>query len=133
MSKHKERASEIRKEDTTSKNCAQTILRTFADETGLDEKLAAGLAAHFGGGMRHGGICGAVSAALMVLGASGVESPSAATELMRRFKERNNGLIACRDLLAANAAAGGNKHEHCNARINDAIEILDDILERSRA
>ncbi len=128
-----ERAREIRTNDTASKNCSQTVLRVYAEELGFDEKLAAGLAAQFGGGMRTGNVCGAVTGALMVLGAAGVENPDAAKELIRRFKEKNGGMLNCKDLLAANAAAGGDKHEHCSGKVYEAVGILDELLEKYKA
>ena len=48
-------------------NCAQAVLLTFQDVTGLDPTLAAKLSAPFGGGMgRQREVCGAVSGMLMV-------------------------------------------------------------------
>jgi len=50
-------------------NCAQSVLYAFCEEMGLQPDLALKLSLGFGGGMAHTGqICGAVSAAYMVLG-----------------------------------------------------------------
>lgn len=56
MSKHTERAKELRSEVPVSSNCAQTVMRVYAKEIGLDEDLAAAIGSNFGGGMR----CGAI-------------------------------------------------------------------------
>lgn len=49
-------------------NCAQSVLGAFAQELGLDSELAHKLSSCFGGGMRMGATCGALSGALMVIG-----------------------------------------------------------------
>lgn len=51
-------------------NCAQATFCAFADEIGMDMDFAARLSSSFGGGMgRMREVCGAVSGALMALGA----------------------------------------------------------------
>ena len=52
MSKHTERAKELRSEVPVSSNCAQTVMRVYAKEIGLDEDLAATIGCNFGGGIR---------------------------------------------------------------------------------
>ena len=52
-------------------NCAQAVLRCFAEQYGLDADTALRLATGFGVGMGRGGACGAVSGAVMVLGLAG--------------------------------------------------------------
>ncbi len=49
-------------------NCAQSVLASCSDYTGLDEEGALGVSCGFGGGMRCGEICGAVSGGVMALG-----------------------------------------------------------------
>lgn len=44
MSKHTERAKELRSEVPVSSNCAQTVMRVYAKEIGLDEDLQQQLA-----------------------------------------------------------------------------------------
>ena len=60
MNKHVEKAMEIRNETPMVNNCAQTILRAYADELGITGDMAAKLSANFGGGMKCGSICGAL-------------------------------------------------------------------------
>ena len=54
MNKHVEKAMEIRNETPMVNNCAQTILRAYADELGITGDMAAKLSANFGGGMKCG-------------------------------------------------------------------------------
>lgn len=71
MNKHVEEAMKLRNATPMCNNCAQTILRVYAEEMGMSEDLAAAVGSNFGSGMRCGGTCGAITAALMVLGAKG--------------------------------------------------------------
>ena len=48
-------------------HCSQAVLASFAEECGITEEEALKLGSCFGGGMRKGHVCGAVSGALMVL------------------------------------------------------------------
>ena len=51
-------------------SCSQAVFLAFSDVTGIDRKLAAKIAAPFGGGIgRMREVCGAVSGMFMVLGA----------------------------------------------------------------
>ena len=49
-------------------HCSQAVLAAFADECGITEEQALKLGSCFGGGMRKGEVCGAVTGALMALG-----------------------------------------------------------------
>ena len=64
-------------------NCSQSVLCALGDETGLEETLAIRLATCFGGGMRCGNVCGAVTGGLMALGCvcSKGQDPAAEKEL----------------------------------------------------
>ena len=128
-------------------NCSQAVLTAFADDFGLDEKLALKLGTSFGGGARNGEICGAVSGALMVLGlkyghfdAADSEQKaraySIAVEYTKRFKEAN-GSIVCRDLLGydltkpdemACIKEKGLFGDVCPKAIKSAVEILEGVL-----
>ena len=90
-------------------NCAQAVIGTYASECGLDVVTALKIAGGFGGGMRHGEVCGDVTGALMVTGMNYgfyIEGDFAqknicnqkTIELIRAFKEEH-GSILCRDLL----------------------------------
>lgn len=63
----KEKAIEIHE---SGFNCAQSVLCACGDYTGIDEKTALAISAGFGGGMRCGEICGALSGAVLAMGAA---------------------------------------------------------------
>ena len=131
MEKHIEKAMELRNEVPMCNNCAQTIMRVYADELGIDENTAAALGSNFGGGMKCGSTCGAITAGLMVLGAKGIESPKVLNEFRKRIADNHGGMTDCADLLRANAAKGGEKKPHCDGMIKEAIEIMDELVEKS--
>lgn len=91
-------------------NCAQAVFCAFCDELSIDENLAQVISSSFGGGMgRMREVCGAVSGALMVLGAkygyNDKSDPYKKAEHYRRVQEfakyfkEENGSIICRELL----------------------------------
>ncbi len=131
MEKHIEKAMELRNEVPMCNNCAQTILRVYAKELGLDEDVAAALASNFGGGMKCGSTCGAITAGLMVLGAKGVESPVILNEFRKRIADNHEGMTECADLLRANAVKGGEKKPHCDGMIREAIVLIDELTDRA--
>ena len=71
MNRHIEKAKELRSPQKCY-NCAETIMMAYADDLGLTESQAECLGCNFGGGMKCGGTCGAITGGLMVLGALGV-------------------------------------------------------------
>ena len=91
-------------------NCAQSVLMSFSDVTGISPELSARIASSFGGGMgRMREVCGTVSGMLMAAGIiCGYSEPNDKTakaehyrlvqELAGRFKTEN-GSIVCRELL----------------------------------
>ena len=133
-------------------NCAQAMLCAYSDVTGFDEALSARLASSFGGGMgRLRQVCGAMSAALMVLGLiHGYDDPADPQakadhyRLVREYADRFetvSGSIICRTLLE-NAgidenAPGGEPaartaeyyaRRPCPGIIWRAARLLDDML-----
>ena len=116
MNKHIEKAMELRNETPMVSNCSQTIIRCYAEDMGISEEMAAGLGCNFGGGMKCGGICGAITGGLMV------------NEFRRKIAENHDGMVNCVDLLRANAAKGGNKKEHCDKMIQEAITLIDEMV-----
>ena len=61
MNQHVDKAMELRNEMPMVNNCAQTIMRVYADELGMNEEQAAAIGCNFGGGMKCGGTCGAIT------------------------------------------------------------------------
>lgn len=119
-------------------NCSQAVFTAFADEFGLEEELAKRLACGLGGGVgRMREVCGAVSAAAMIigmrLGPDKMKAYPAVQDFCAKFKERS-GSIICRDLLeGTNATTGGApevrtpeyyKKRPCAELVRLAVELL---------
>ena len=83
-------------------NCSQAVLATFSEKYGLPKIQAFSIACGFGGGVRAGEICGAVSGAVIVIGlkygADKIACYEKTVEFNNAFKQKN-GYIVCRDLL----------------------------------
>ena len=90
-------------------NCAQAVLGVFCEESGLDVETAFKLTSGFGGGIRCGEVCGAVSGAIMAIGLKCgyyVENDTAQKmycnkktyEFIEKFINANDSIL-CRDLL----------------------------------
>ena len=73
MNKHIEKAKELRNATPMVHNCAQTIMEVYADDLGINKELANHLGCNFGGGMKCGSVCGAITSGLMILGAKGID------------------------------------------------------------
>ena len=114
MNQHVDKAMELRNEMPMVNNCAQTIMRVYADELGMNEEQAAAIGCNFGGGMKCGGTCGAITSGLMVLGAMGIDSPKVVGEYRKRMAGMHDGLTDCAALLQENARKGGEKKVHCD-------------------
>ena len=107
-------------------NCAQAVLIPFREVCGVDRETARNLGAHFGSGMRCGGMCGAVTGALMVLGLAG-KGADEATALMRRFREKNQ-VLDCANLLRLAKERGEERKCHCDRMVYEAVELLEELL-----
>ncbi|MBQ9393637.1 MAG: C_GCAxxG_C_C family protein [Oscillospiraceae bacterium] len=129
----------------TTLNCAQSLLGAFADKLQMPQEQCFALGSGFGGGMRYGGVCGAVSSAVMVLGMcyphtpengmAGKQRATALTkEFQRRFAGRFGGKLDCRELLREKDLQGTEQcrllgaEAHCDVLIVSAAEILCDML-----
>ncbi|MDL2300693.1 C-GCAxxG-C-C family protein [Clostridiaceae bacterium OttesenSCG-928-D20] len=126
-------------------NCAQAVLTAYCEDFGLDRETALKLSCGFGGGIsRLGQICGAASAAIMLLGlkhgqsqpedkAAKEKTYAEAQEFARRFKEKNGSLL-CNELLGVDLITGDRTHAAervktvCPKAVKDAIEIVGEML-----
>lgn len=118
-------------------NCSQAVGCAFCDITGMEESRMYQLMSAFGlgmGGMN--GTCGAVSAGIAVIGMlmnngdtddakQKVKIHKAAKEYTRRFAEKNQSLV-CREIKGTDT---GVVIRSCDGCIEDAVEILEDMLE----
>ena len=123
-------------------NCAQAVFAALADVREDGRAAALRTAACFGGGMRCGEVCGAVTGALMAIGlAHGHDRPDDAERkadvaartraFVAEFRERN-GTLLCRELLgedpsapeaAARLREQGRFRSTCPGAIADAVDI----------
>lgn len=96
-------------------NCAQAVFAAFAEEMGMDELEAVRLASAFGGGMgRMREVCGAMSAALLVLGKLDGYTDTTDHSVKKRYYARIQALMGrfrdemgsyvCRELLGVKGA-----------------------------
>jgi len=128
-------------------NCSQAVLGSYCEQFGLECDKAFKVATGFGGGMRMGGTCGAVSGAFMVLGLKYGNSTAKdkkakantykkVEEYTKRFKTRNNS-VTCRDLLGCDLSTPEGMKEAkdkglfssiCPKIVQDAVEIIEEML-----
>lgn len=121
-----EQVRALRADESVHYNCCQSVLLPFAQKMGLSPEQAYALGAHFGSGMRHGSACGALSGALMVLGALGYDGQEAAA-LIRQFKE-DHGATDCATLLKSSHDRGEVKKNHCDGLVFEMVTALDRII-----
>ncbi len=123
-------------------NCAQAVLAACGDLTGLSEKEALGIASCFGGGMRCGSVCGALTGALMALGLlyphNEAADKEAKADISRRtvamidaFRARW-GNINCHDLLEMPVSEAKNCGR-CAARCPGYIDTGCHLVEQAAA
>ena len=127
---HLDRARALRDNTEVHYNCCQAVLIPFARELGLTEERAYALGAHFGSGMRHGGTCGALSGALMVLGLLGYDD-KAALELIGQFQQGHQA-TDCASLLQTAQDRGIPRKENCDGLVFKMIRGLESCLEGKR-
>lgn len=141
---HKEKAFKLLNEKY---HCTQALFGAFANDLGLDLKTAFKISTCFGGGMRCGNTCGCITAGLLVLGmtfgfynASDTEQEvygnKKTEEFIRRFSEKMNGKVNCRDILGkdisipdemAEIRKNGLILKKCPAALEAGIEILEEM------
>jgi C_GCAxxG_C_C family probable redox protein len=123
MSIYRERAQAMRNDTQTHCNCAQAVLCAYAPECGISQGKALQLGMHFGSGMKIAATCGAITGGLMVIGMLG-GGDDAYRQFMTMMKQGHEGLTDCADLLKKNAERGGNKKEHCDGMVYEAVEAV---------
>ncbi len=142
---HREKADELIKQQY---HCSQALFGAFAGDFGLDLKTAFKVSTCFGAGMRQGGTCGCITAALMVLGMGlgfydsqdrelEVYGNKKTEEFIARFREKMNGRINCRDILGkditnpqemAEVRRDGLILKTCPQVLHISIELLEEML-----
>lgn len=142
---HQEKAEQLLHQQY---HCSQALFGAFAEELGMDLKTALKISTCFGGGMRQGGVCGCITASLLVLGmAMGfydaqdkeleVYGNKRTDEFIRLFTERMDGVINCRDILGKDISKPeeiaiirkeGLILQKCPKALSISIGILEEIL-----
>ena len=128
-------------------NCSQAVFSVFAGDLDVQVETAMKVACAFGGGMRLGNTCGAVTGALMVIGLKYGKSKADENEardktyaLAKQFQasfSQSKGSIMCKELLGYDLSTpqGYEKAKEnlvfikiCPGLVKDAVEILEDII-----
>ena len=129
-------------------NCSQAVLGVFSESAGLPQETAFRVAAGFGGGIgRTGGVCGAVTGAVMALGllepATDPRDPMAKAHLYERVQAfleefgRIHGRLACKDLLGCDISTSegfmearnlGLLSSRCPEFVRTAAELLEEMV-----
>jgi C_GCAxxG_C_C family probable redox protein len=127
-------------------NCAQAVFGAFCAGDGLDRETGLKIANGFGGGVRCGDVCGAVSGAIMAIGLKcgfyiekDLEQKAYCNKKSMEFIEKfvaEHGSQICRELLGVdirrpedhNLPEARVKHKTvCPILVRSAVRILEDI------
>ena len=127
-----DRAKELRAATAVHYNCAQSVVLPFSEAFGIPSDMAMKFAAGFGGGMKRGGICGAVTGSVMAFGFFGVDDPRNLGRFYRKIQENHEGFLECRDLLRINMEKGLEKKPHCDALVYEAIAGVEELVRELR-
>lgn len=115
-------------------NCAQAVLASLCDKTGLNEFDSRKIAACFGGGVRCGELCGAAAGAAMALGCSIARDgkgskDSVSAEVINEFTESFKSefdTLRCSELLEKNGRGA------CNSYIGFAATEAEKIIDMKK-
>ena len=130
MSRYLDRAKELRAVTEIHYNCAQSVLVPFAEDFGLSEEKAYALASAFGAGMKMGGVCGAITGGLMVMGLLGIDTDEARRDYYGALKAAHGGVMDCAGLLKACAAQGISKKVHCDGMVYECLTLVEDLYRK---
>ena len=127
-------------------NCSQAVFLAFSDDLGVDPELAKSMTVGLGGGVgRLREVCGAVSAAAMVLGMKYGNGGSDKSEAYRkiqefaaRFREESGSIICadrlgipregCPSYIAEERSDAFYKKRPCADICGDAARILEEMI-----
>ena len=115
-------------------NCSQSVLCSCKDYTGLDEKALLAVSGGFGGGVRCGEICGAVTGGVMAIGlcnpyndCTDLEAKDRIAALTREFTAKfksQYGCLRCNDLKAGEC--------DCNGLIAFCAQAAEEIINKNK-
>ncbi len=118
-------AHELRDIKEPHYNCTQVVLISFCDKYNLSKEMAYQLGNHFGGGMRRGSVCGAITGALMAMGLLN-RSSDEIKQFMIDF-ETKKGDVHCAKLLE-NVSDKAIRSDMCKDYICYCIEYIEKML-----
>lgn len=112
-------------------NCSQSVLCSCKEYTGMDEKTLLAVSGGFGGGVRCGEICGAVTGGVMAIGLCNPYNDCTDTqakehiavltrEFIGKFREKY-GCLRCNDLKAEECVCN-ELIAYCAAAAEDTIK-----------
>ena len=128
MNEFLKRAEELRAIETPHYNCAQSVFIPFAEKAGMDTDTARRIAACFGGGMKRGSVCGAVTGGLMALGLYGLDTPEIISSYHKKLMEAHDGELNCADLLRTLKEKGGEKKLFCDGIVFESVRLVCELL-----
>ncbi len=127
----KEKALEYHKKGY---NCTQSVLSALSEYTNLDENTALAIAGGFGGGLRSGEICGAISGCVMAVSLTcplldpkdKKQSKKIATLASKSVSEAREkfGCVRCAELKA--------KKVKCSDMISYMAEVAENIINENK-
>ncbi len=117
-------------------NCAQVVAYFCCDINGSDKKAALAAMGGFGGGLRCGEVCGAVSGGVYSLGlncpytdGNDTAAKSKLTEQTKAFTaafKNEFGALPCRELIS------DGDHSPCEGYMARCIDLVHEIIERDK-
>ena len=139
----KEKLEELAKKEY---NCSQTVFAYFADDLGMDQKLAMKTATAFERGMFKSATCGSLTGAYMALGLKygstylqeKLKLEEMVHKLDKEFEQRNKSK-QCKELLGLDINSEEGMKEAlerdllasvCGSCIRSSIEITEEIMEK---
>ena len=116
-------------------NCAQSVFAALGEYTHWDEKQALAVPTGFGGGLKSGEICGAISGAVMALGVvfphlkeddpEGKERTAKFAEQCVNECRKKLGCVTCRELVAREGK------ESCIRWIQECAAVAEEIIKEN--
>ena len=111
-------------------NCAQAVLCTYSDLTGIDEETSKNLCTSFAAGMGNmEGTCGALvgaGIALSMITKNKVKSMKGMKQMMQKFQDRNHS-TTCKILKGVETKQ---VLRECPLCVADACEFLEELIEK---
>ena len=127
MTKHEDMVA-LRNHPEIHYNCAQSVLIPFAEELGITREQAGAISAHFGGGMGCGGVCGAITGALMAMGGLNVPEETR-LELLEQFRT-THGSVDCAELTEGLEKGTPERKCLCDALVAECLNFVCKLTEK---